>query len=345
MMPHPLTTYHNVIPCDALSTCSPHKNPPQALTHTLNPYVTLSRHQWAQLRGDTPLTITESEAVHLQSFNDPLSLDEVISVYLPLARLLSLYVQATQDLAGATQRFLADDKKTKQVPYIIGIAGSVAAGKSTTARLLQALLARGQGTPRVDLVTTDGFLYPNTTLENLGLMDRKGFPESYNLQALLNFLADVKSGAPSVTAPVYSHLYYDIVPDTFITVEQPDILIVEGLNVLQPARLPKNGDSIPFVSDFFDISIYVDASEATLKEWYITRFLGLRETTFNNPNSYFHTFTSLSEISARAIARDIWERINAVNLRENILPTRQRASLILHKDDSHRVQHVALRRL
>jgi type I pantothenate kinase len=316
-----------------------------ALSHALNPYITLSRQQWAQLRGSTPLTITEAEAEHLQSLNDPLSLDEVVTIYLPLARLLSLYVQSARELSSVTQNFLNKDPKYKRTTYIVGIAGSVAAGKSTTARLLQALLSRGEGTPRVALVTTDGFLYPNAILEKLDLMDRKGFPESYDLQSLLNFLTLIKAGAKIVSAPVYSHLSYDIVPDTFITLEQPDILIVEGLNVLQPARLPKNGDAIPFVSDFFDVSIYVDADESTLRDWYISRFLRLRTTTFYNPSSYFHKFSSLSENQARLVAHDIWERINAVNLRENILPTRQRANLILHKTYDHRVQSVALRRL
>jgi type I pantothenate kinase len=231
------------------------------------------------------------------------------------------------------------------MPFIIGLAGSVAAGKSTTARVLQALLARWQSHPRVELVPTDGFLFPNAVLEARGLMTRKGFPESYDLPRLLNFLADVKSGKAQVEASVYSHLIYDVLPDQTLVVEQPDIVIVEGLNVLQPATLPKDGQAIPFVSDFFDFSIFIDAAEALVEAWYVERFLRLRQTAFRDPASYFHRYATLSEEEARATGLEIWKSINLVNLKENILPTRQRADLILRKGEDHAVESVALRKL
>ena len=280
----------------------------------------------------------------MQSLNDPISLDEVIAIYLPLSRLLSLYVAATQGLFKATQRFLLAEADTK-APYIIGVAGSVAVGKSTTARVLQALLARWPNTPKVDLVTTDGFLLPNEELSRLGLMERKGFPESYDTGALLHFLADLKAGKRNVKAPVYSHLVYDVVPDDHVVIDRPDLLIVEGLNVLQPARLPKDGKAIPFVSDFFDFSIYLDADEADLHRWYVDRFLRLRQTAFRDPLSFFRKYAELAEAQAIATADELWNQINLVNLRENIVPTRQRASLILRKGPSHRIEQVALRRL
>lgn len=310
----------------------------------LSPYRSFSREEWARLRADAPMTLTAEEVVRLQSLNDPISLTEVAAIYLPLSRLLSLYVAATQGLFKATQRFLLAEEDGK-VPYIIGVAGSVAAGKSTTARVLAALLARWPNTPKVDLVTTDGFLLPNAELTRLGLMERKGFPESYDTQALLHFLRDIKAGKRNVSAPLYSHLVYDVVPDERVTVDRPDILIVEGLNVLQPARLPKDGTAIPFVSDFFDFSIYVDAEEDLLHAWYVRRFMRLRETAFRDPKSYFRKYASVSEEEALATAERLWSRINLVNLRENILPTRQRASLILRKGDDHRIEEVALRRL
>ncbi|MGF9759970.1 type I pantothenate kinase [Microvirga sp. 0TCS3.31] len=310
----------------------------------LSPYRVFSRDEWAKLRADAPMTLTADEVVQLQSLNDPISLDEVAAIYLPLSRLLSLYVAATQGLFKATQRFLLAEKDAK-VPYIIGVAGSVAVGKSTTARVLKALLARWPNTPKVDLVTTDGFLLPNAELTRLGLMERKGFPESYDTGKLLHFLADIKAGKRNVKAPLYSHLVYDVVPGEETNVDRPDILIVEGLNVLQPARMPKDGTAIPFVSDFFDFSVYIDADEADLHRWYVNRFLRLRHTAFRDPLSYFRRYAELPEAEAISIAEGLWNRINLLNLQENIIPTRQRASLILKKGASHRIETVALRRL
>ncbi|MBM6580549.1 type I pantothenate kinase [Microvirga sp. BT689] len=318
-------------------------SPPEA-DDGLSPYRVFSRDEWAKLRADAPMTLTADEVVQLQSLNDPISLDEVAAIYLPLSRLLSLYVAATQGLFKATQRFLLAEKDAK-VPYIIGVAGSVAVGKSTTARVLKALLARWPNTPKVDLVTTDGFLLPNAELTRLGLMERKGFPESYDTGKLLHFLADIKAGKRNVKAPLYSHLVYDVVPGEETTVDRPDILIVEGLNVLQPARMPKDGTAIPFVSDFFDFSVYIDADEADLHRWYVNRFLRLRHTAFRDPLSYFRRYAELPETEAINIADGLWNRINLLNLQENIVPTRQRASLILKKGPSHRIETVALRRL
>ncbi|HEX2726191.1 MAG TPA: type I pantothenate kinase [Beijerinckiaceae bacterium] len=310
----------------------------------LSPYRSFSRDEWARLRADTPLTLTAGEVARLQSLNDPISLDEVIAIYLPLSRLLSLYVAATQGLFKATQRFLMAEADAK-VPYIIGVAGSVAVGKSTTARVLQALLTRWPNTPKVDLVTTDGFLLPNDELTRLGLMERKGFPESYDTGALLHFLADIKAGKRNVKAPLYSHLIYDVVPGEHTVIDRPDLLIVEGLNVLQPARMPKDGKAIPFVSDYFDFSIYLDATEDDLNRWYGERFLKLRQTAFRDPKSFFRRYADFSEETAIAEAERLWTGINLINLRENIVPTRQRASLILRKGASHRIERVALRRL
>ena len=310
----------------------------------LSPYRTFSRDEWAKLRADAPMTLTVDEVMQLQSLNDPISIDEVAAIYLPLSRLLSLYVAATQGLFKATQRFLLAENDGK-VPYIIGVAGSVAVGKSTTARVLKALLARWPNTPKVDLVTTDGFLLPNAELTRLGLMERKGFPESYDTGKLLHFLADIKAGKRNVKAPLYSHLVYDVVPGEETAVDRPDILIVEGLNVLQPARLPKDGTAIPFVSDFFDFSVYIDADQEDLHRWYVNRFLRLRHTAFRDPLSYFRRYAELPEAEAIGIADGLWSRINLVNLQENIVPTRQRASLILKKGPSHRIETVALRRL
>jgi type I pantothenate kinase len=289
------------------------------------------------------MTLNPDEVTRLRSLHDRLDMTEVEEIYLPLSRLLSLYVAATQRLFRAQQNFLGTEDS--KVPYIIGVAGSVAVGKSTTARVLKALFARWPNTPRVDLVTTDGFLYPNAVLEREGLMERKGFPESYDLPALLRFLNEVKAGRHPVSAPIYSHLVYDVKPNEWVTVDQPDILIVEGLNVLQTGRPPKDGKAIPYVSDFFDFSIYLDADEDVLLRWYVDRFLALRGTAFSDPQSYFHRYSKLSDEEAVKTASSIWSRINLANLNENILPTRQRADLILTKGESHLVEEVALRRL
>ena len=308
-----------------------------------SPYIVYGREEWARLRADTPMTLTESELENLSGLTERVSTSEVVEIYLPLSRLLNLYVEASQGLHGATTRFLR--KGDGKMPFIIGLAGSVAAGKSTTARVLQALLARWPSHPRVDLVPTDGFLYSNAILEERGLMGRKGFPESYDLPKLLNFLAEVKSGKSPIEAPVYSHLIYDTLPNQGIALERPDIVIVEGLNVLQPAKLPKDGQAIPFVSDFFDFSIYIDAAEAMVESWYVERFLRLRQTAFRDPASYFHRYATLSEDEAEVTGLSIWRTINLVNLQENILPTRQRADLILRKGADHEVETVAIRKL
>lgn len=307
------------------------------------PHRMFTRAEWAALRDDTPMTLTEAEVRNLQSVHDRLDINEVIEIYLPLSRLLSLYVAATQKLFRAQQRFLGTEDV--KMPFIIGVAGSVAVGKSTTARVLQALLARWANVPKVELFTTDGFLYPNAVLEREGLMDKKGFPESYDLPALLRFLSDIKAGRRHVRAPIYSHLTYDIIPDKWIEIDRPDILIVEGLNVLQTGRLPKDGNAVPFVSDFFDFSVYLDADDEVLQEWYVERFLALRKTSFADPRSYFNRYAALSDAQATEVALSIWSRINLVNLKENVLPTRPRATLILKKGADHIVESVALRRL
>ena len=309
----------------------------------LSPYHHFTRSEWAALRADTPLTLTLEDLSKLRSLDDPISLEEVIAIYLPLSRLLSLYVAATQGLFKATQRFLgAEDGK---MPYIIGVAGSVAAGKSTLSRVMRALLSRWPNTPKVELVTTDGFLYPNSVLAAEGLMDKKGFPESYDGASLLRFLSDVKAGTRNVAAPVYSHLTYDVIPGEFVKVDRPDILIVEGLNVLLPGRAPKDGRATPFVSDFFDFSIYLDATVEDLEHWYVARFMRLRQTAFRDPLSYFHKYADFSDAKAEAVAREIWTNINLRNLHENILPTRGRASLVLTKGGNHRIEEVELRKL
>jgi len=303
---------------------------------TQSRYVDFSREDWARLRSNTPLTLSDADLLVLRGLNDVLDMREVVDIYLPLSRLLSLYVQATRGLHQVTSRFLGS--ATVRVPFVIGLAGSVAVGKSTTSRILRALLAHWPDHPAVDLVTTDGFLFPNAVLEARGLMKRKGFPESYDRARLVRFLHDVKAGVREVDAPVYSHQSYDIVPSTTQTVRAPDIVIVEGLNVLQA------GSGV-FVSDFFDFSIYVDAQEADIELWYIERFLMLRETVFRDPSSYFHRYSGLSVDDARETARQIWTSINLVNLRENVLPTRERAHLILEKGRDHAIRRVKLRKL
>jgi type I pantothenate kinase len=315
----------------------------QLMRTSLSPYRVFSIEEWAKLRADTPMTLSAEEIVALRSLGDPVSLKEVERVYLPVSRLLSFYVTATQGLFHALQEFLATNDS--KVPFIIGIGGSVAVGKSTTARVLRELLTRWPSAPKVELITTDGFLFPNAVLKAEGLMERKGFPESYDVAALLAFLTDIKAGKPKVSAPVYSHLTYDILPGETVIMNRPDILILEGLNVLQPRDLPKDGKAIPFVSDFFDFSIFLDAEEEALKAWYIERFMNLKETRFRDPRSYFHSYADLGEAEAEKIAAGLWERINLVNLRENILPTRPRADLILTKGADHAVREVALRRL
>jgi type I pantothenate kinase len=308
-----------------------------------SPYRVFKREEWAKLRADTPMTLVARELEQLSGLIEELSITEVEQIYLPMSRLLNLHVAGAQELHTVTSRFLG--RRDGRVPYIVGIAGSVAVGKSTTARVLKALLARWPDHPRVDLITTDGFLYPNAELERRGLMERKGFPESFDTARLLNFLHDVKSGKANVSAPVYSHFHYDIIPGQLITIERPDVLIVEGLNVLQPATPRSDGRSGVAISDFFDFSIYVDARIEDVRQWYVNRFLRLRETAFSRPESFFHRYASLTDGEAVETALRIWREINERNLVENVLPTRGRATLVLTKGPDHAVRRIRLRKL
>src|SRR5688572_14215417 len=309
----------------------------------LSRFVEFSRAEWARLRASTPLPLSEPQLRALVGLNERMSLDEVADIYLPLSRLLNLYVGAKQRLHQATSTFLGAGDL--HVPFVIGLAGSVAVGKSTASRILQALLAGWPSHPKVDLITTDGFLLPQRVLEQRGLVHRKGFPESYDVRALVRFMVDVKSGVPEVAAPVYSHLAYDIVPGELQVVRQPDIVIVEGLNVLQGGRGGSARGRSLFVSDFFDFSIYVDASESDIEQWYVERFVALRETVFQRESSYFHRYADLTVAESVETARRLWTTINLVNLRENILPTREPAHLILEKGRDHAVRRVRLRKL
>ncbi len=309
----------------------------------VSPFRRFARDEWAILRADTPMTLTAADLEEVRSLNDKIDLGEVEAIYLPMSRLLNLYVQASQRLFQASNVFL--HRNELKVPYVIGVGGSVSSGKSTTARILRRLLSRWPSHPKVDLVTTDGFLMPNSILEREGLMSRKGFPESYDLARILRFMSDIKSGERDVEAPLYSHLSYDVLPDKTQLIDQPDILIVEGINVLQTGRPPRDGRGIPNTSDFFDFSIFIDADEDDLRSWYIERFFTLRDSAFKDPKSYFHRYANLTDEEAREIANRIWATINLVNLRENILPTRPRADLVLRKGADHKVRSVFLRKL
>lgn len=310
---------------------------------SISPYAVFDRASWRALAAGSQLPLDEADLSALASLGDRIDLDEVATVYLPLARLLGLHVTASRRLWAAQSEFLGDS--TAKVPFVIAVAGSVAVGKSTTARLLQTLLAASPGSPRVDLVTTDGFLMPNAVLEARGLMGRKGFPESYDRRALLRFLADVKSGREEVFAPVYDHQSYDIVPGLQQAVDRPDILVVEGLNVLQAGRRSDGTAPEVFASDFFDFSVYVDASESDIQSWYVERFLALRRTAFADTSAFFHRFAALTDEQARDTALGIWSAVNAPNLRSNIAPTRSRARLVLQKAADHSVRRILLRKL
>ncbi|QIK55753.1 type I pantothenate kinase [Dysgonomonas sp. HDW5B] len=307
-----------------------------------SPYMLFNRDKWAALRQSEPMTLTQEELEELKGINEELSMEEVQDIYLPLTRLLSYYVNATKSRQAAMMEFL--NEKALKIPFIIGVAGSVSVGKSTTARVLEALISRWKENSKVALITTDGFLYPNAILEEKGLMLKKGFPQSYDIHRLLQFVSDVKSGKPEVKAPKYSHLIYDVIPDEYEIIKQPDILIIEGLNVLQSGMdYPKSKPRV-FVSDYLNFSIYVDAEEDMLEQWYVSRFMKFRNGAFTDPKSYFYSFTQLTDANAINMAKSIWREINRKNLRKNILPTRERASLILHKSEDHKVDYVRLRK-
>lgn len=311
-------------------------------TPLTTPYLQFTRTQWAALRNSVPMTLTEEEITQLKGINEDLSLEEVAEIYLPLSRLLNFYINSNLRRQAVLEQFLGTNGQ--KIPYIISVAGSVAVGKSTTARVLQALLSRWPEHRKVELITTDGFLHPNAVLKERGLMKKKGFPQSYDMHRLVKFVSDLKSGAKQVTAPVYSHLIYDVIPDGDKVVQQPDILILEGLNVLQSGMDYPHDPHRVFVSDFVDFSIYVDAPDDLLQSWYINRFLKFRQGAFSDPDSYFHNYAKLSEQEAIQIATDLWKEINWLNLQKNILPTRERASLIMTKSANHEVERVRLRK-
>jgi type I pantothenate kinase len=339
-------TAHHVSNLDAgraIIEAVPNRHHALVRPESASPYVERSRADWAELASSTPLTLTAETLGSLRGMQDPTSLEDVRDVYLPLTRLLAEYVRHTGDLHQASNDFLR--LSVGRTPFVIGVAGSVAVGKSTTARLLQALVAAWPDQPRVELVTTDGFLFPNAELNRRGIMDRKGFPESYDRRALLRFVMDIKSGRDEVTAPVYDHLSYDIVPDRQTVVRRPDILIIEGLNVLQPARTRPDGTTGLALSDFFDFSVYIDARTEAIRQWYVQRFLELRRTAFRDPRSYFTRYASLSDEEAVSTAESIWDSINGPNLETNVLPTRGRATAVLRKGDEHRVEWVRIRKL
>ncbi len=312
--------------------------------HVRSPYVELDRDAWAALGDSIPQPLTAEELDRIRGLGDRIDLNEVQQIYLPISKLLSLHVESAGALYRAQEAFL-NQPQPPRTPFVIGVAGSVAVGKSTTARVLRQLLAHWPAHPSVQLVTTDGFLLPNAELQRRGLLQRKGFPESYDRRALLRFVSDIKSGKDGVCAPIYSHTTYDVVPDQCVQIEQPDIVLVEGLNVLQPGRLDEHGRPGLAVSDFFDFSLYVDASTTDIRNWYTQRFLSLRETAFRDPSSYFHRYSKLTDEEAVAEAQSIWDTINGPNLEENILPSRGRADLVLRKASDHSVRFVRLRKI
>jgi type I pantothenate kinase len=319
-------------------------NPEDGIDHgEFSPFLYFSTSQWEQFKADTPLTLSEDEVRRLRSLNDPVSLDEVQRIYLSLSRLLYSHVESAQSLFQQRRRFL--NINGNKTPFVIGIAGSVAVGKSTTARILKELLARWPSSPKVDLVTTDGFLHSNAELENRGLMGKKGFPESYNVKKVLHFLSEIKAGRAKVKAPLYSHIHYDVLPDKYSIIDRPDILIFEGINVLQSSDLVQDGIGVPFVSDYFDFAIFIDANREYVEKWYLERFMRLRDTAFRDPASFFHRYSHISDSEAMQYGQSLWSGINLLNLRENILPTRPRADLVLRKGSNHLIKQVALRKL